>query len=73
MPRRDYGQAPSIEPDFQNARVISQNFIKKHCENLKYIDNSFLNSDNRGYKGFSLVGRHKVTGKWRIIKVWGVW
>lgn len=74
MVRIDYGQAEAIDnPDFSNASVVSQKFIKKHCTDLKYIDNSNLNSDNSGYAGFALVGKHTKTENWRIIKVWRYW
>ncbi len=69
----DYGQVPSIEPDFENSRLISRKDVRSQCNEFKYIDNRFLNSPNKGYDGFSLVGKHKGTGKWRILRVWGYW
>jgi hypothetical protein len=69
----DYGQVPSIKPNFKNVRVVRNGKGKIQCKNLKYIQNEFLNSANRGYNGFSLVGQDKVTGKWRILRIWGYW
>jgi len=74
MARIEYGQVPAIKkPSFKNVRLIKGSNGKKQCENLKYIDNKYINSPNRSYAGFSLVGQNMETGHWRLLKVWGEW
>lgn len=74
MARIDYGQVPAIKkPSFGNTKLVRGGPSKKQCTNLKYIDNQFINSPNRSYKGFSLVGKNKETGHWRLLRVWREW
>jgi hypothetical protein len=71
MPKIDYGQVPAISPDFKNVELI--HWYKKPSDNIhcKYIKNNFLNSSYKKRDGFSLVGKSPVTGKWRILRIWG--
>lgn len=74
MARIDYGQVPPLKkPSFKNVRLIKGSNGKKHCVHLKYIDNKYINSPNRVYAGFSLVGQNKETGCWRLLQTWGKW
>ncbi len=70
MARIDYGQVPSISPDLSNSQIVRMRHNKDNYTHLKYIDNLYINSPNRGYPGFTLVGKSKSTGKWGIIRVW---
>ena len=70
----DYGEVPEIKkPSFDNVRLIRGEAILKQCTNFKYIDNKYINSPNRAYPGFSLVGKAKTTGRWRLLRIWGYW
>ncbi len=70
MARVDYAQVPSIEPDFSNSEIVRMRHGTANFSNLKYIANQYLNSPNKKYPGFTLVGKNKSTGKWGIIRVW---
>ena len=74
MSRIDYGHVPEIKcPSFKTVRMIRGGPSKKQCSDLKYIDNKYINSPNRAYKGFSLVGKNVKTGHWKLLRVWGEW
>jgi len=77
MARIDYGQVPAIKPpNTKNCWLISSygtlKKAKEDFENLKWIENKFLNSANRSVPGYALVGIRKSSGKWGIIKIWRV-
>jgi hypothetical protein len=70
----DYGQVPELKnPDIKNSRIVKNRGKEGQCSEIKYIDNKYLNSANKGYEGFAKVGRHMETGEWRIIQVRSVW
>lgn len=73
MGKVDYAQVPSITPDFDNSRVVRVKSGVCNYDYKKYIDNKYINSPNRAYPGFSLVGKSKKTHQWSILKVWGFW
>lgn len=73
MARIDYGQAPQAYPDLKNCRVFRRYKDKNNYTNVKIISNSYLNSSKlKRISGFSMVGKHRETGRWGIIRVWWV-
>jgi len=77
MSQVDYGSVPSIkQPNLKGCWLISSygslKKAKENFDNLKWIENKYLNSANRSVPGYSLVGIKKSSGKWGIIKIWEV-
>lgn len=74
MPCLDYAKIPSVEPDFENSRLITYNSKRGNdYTETKIVDNQYIDSPNRSYPGFSKVGKSPKTGYWRIIWVRGYW
>lgn len=73
MSKTDYSQTPSITPNFENTRVVRVKGGARNYDFQKYIDNQYINSPNKAYPGFSLVGKSQKTQQWSILKVWGFW
>ena len=70
MARIDYGQVPHINPDLKTAwRVSRKSGVRKYIHK-KYIPNECINSPNKGYHGFSLVGKSRKTERWSLLEVW---